>query len=148
VICNKNSKSNLSSIVRDRICRLNTIQLAAKQYLHYRLTHVVRFFLHSSRGGFKSTTESKTFECCTRARKLATCCFCPHITLCACSGHQRLIEFVRVRKAPVANERSFFVKWILPFQEAFYMQRVSRPKLIQKSHVSGTYEIHRIRLSV
>jgi hypothetical protein len=105
--------------VHDRICRLNTIQLAAKQYLHDRLTHVVRFFLHSSRGGFKSTTESKTFECCTRARKLATCCFCPHITLCACSGHQRLIEFVRVRKAPVANERSFFCKVDPSFPRGF-----------------------------
>jgi len=57
---------------------------------------------------FKVTTVSKASEYRAPTHVLPARYSCSHTALCACSGHQRLIEFVGVRKAPLANERFFF----------------------------------------
>lgn len=120
--CNKNSESNISSTVHDRISRLNRIQLAAKGYLHYRLTP-------KSLGVSGTAVELVSKR--QRSRKLSSAlrelanCLCSHIALCTCSGRQRLIEFVRGRKAPVANERSFFFCKVVPyFSRGFFICNV------------------------
>lgn len=100
-----------------------------------------------SRVTFKVTTVWRACEYRTPTHVRRARCSCSHIALCACCGHQRLIESVGVRKAPVANELFFFlVKWTLLSQEAFLYVTCVSIQIAAEVPCPWNFELYRMKL--